>query len=279
MNRHGPWPVIGRYAALLALMIFLLVPALWLLYSSLRPNNVIFGPPVIDLGNLTLENFRWALSDRGLGMGQLLSNSFMICTMTVVLTTVFACLAGYGLVRYRGGGAKIAIVGLLVAQMIQGPMIMVPWYKIASTLDLLNTREVLVLIYQTLTLPAAVWLMASFFRAIPIELEEAASIDGASRFRTMRSIILPLALPGVAAVALYSFILAWNDYQYALILTSSKFSKTVQIGIAQVMDSMGSTNWGGIMAGGVLAIIPAVVVFALVQKTLVQGLSAGAVKG
>ncbi|MGP7959503.1 carbohydrate ABC transporter permease [Sanguibacter sp. A247] len=279
MTHRSPWAVLGRYASLVALMSFLLVPALWLAYSALRPNREIFGTPKISLSNLTLENFRWALSERGLGMAQLLQNTFAVCLMTAALTTVFACLAGYGLVRYRGTGARIAIVGLLVAQMVQGPMIMIPWYKIAATLDLLNTREVLVLIYQTLTLPAAVWLMASFFRAIPSELEEAASIDGASRLRTMRSIILPLALPGITAVGLYSFILAWNDYQYALILTSSKYSKTVQIGIAQVMDSMGSTNWGGIMAGGVLAIIPAVVVFAIVQKALVEGLSAGAVKG
>lgn len=277
-----PWllKALGRYAALTALMSFLLLPAVWLLLSALRPNDVIFaGGDPLSLEGLTLENFRWALDPRGLDMVQLLGNTIATCLMTAVLTTLFASLAGYGMVRYRSFGARFIIVGLLVAQMIQGPMIMVPWYRIAAGLNLLDTREVLVLIYQTMTIPAAVWLMASFFRAIPVELEEAAGIDGAGRIRTMISIVLPMALPGVAAVALYSFILAWNDYQYALILTSSRYSKTVQIGIAQVMDSIGATNWGGILAAGVIAIIPVVAIFAIVQKALIQGLTAGAVKG
>ena len=271
---------VGRYSALFVLMVFLLLPALWLLLSSLRPNNELFGSePDLSLTGLTLENYVWAWSEDGLNMRQLLGNTFAINIMSALLTTVFSFFAGYGLVRYQGVGARLAVVFLLVAQMIQGPMIMVPWYQIASNLNLLDTREVLVLIYQTMTIPAAVWLMASFFRAIPVELEEAAAIDGASRVRTMFTVVMPLALPGIAAVALYSFILGWNDYQYALILTSSEYSKTLQIGIAQVMDSMGATNWGGIMAAGVVAIIPAVIMFSLVQKTLIQGLTAGAVKG
>lgn len=271
---------VGRYAALAGLMTFLLIPAAWLVVSSLKPNNEIFsGTPSWRIKNPTLENYRWALSPNGMDMAQLLGNTIIVCAITAILTTVFACFAGYGLVRYRGWGAKIVVGGLLLAQMIQGPMIMIPWYKIAIGLQLLDTREILILIYQTLTLPAAVWLMASFFRSIPIELEEAAQIDGAGRFRTMLKIVLPITLPGIAAVGLYSFILAWNDYQYALILTSSNDIKTVQVGIGQVMDSLGATNWGGIMAAGVLAIIPVVLMFSLVQKALIQGLTAGAVKG
>lgn len=271
---------VGRYAALFALMGFLLIPALWLLVSSLKSNNEIFsGAPSWFISSPTFDNYVWALSPKGMNMGQLLVNTITVCTITALLTTVFACLAGYGLVRYRGAGARIVVVGLLLAQMIQGPMIMIPWYKIAVGLQMLDTREILVLIYQTLTIPAAVWLMASFFRAIPEELEEAAAIDGAGRITTMVRIILPMALPGIAAVGLYSFILAWNDYQYALILTSSNDVKTVQIGIGQVMDSLGATNWGGIMAAGIVAIIPVVILFSLVQKALIQGLTAGAVKG
>lgn len=215
----------------------------------------------------------------GLAMGQLLQNTFATNAMSAVLTTAFCAIAGYGLARYRGGLAKAIIFFLILAQMIQGPMIMVPWYNIAASLNLVNTREVLVLIYQTLTIPAAVWLMAGFYRAIPRELEEAAAVDGSGRIRTFFSVILPLSLPGLSAIALYSFILGWNDYQYALILTSSKYSKTLQIGIAQQMESIGATNWGGILAAGTIAVIPAVIIFSLVQKTLIQGLTAGSVKG
>lgn len=270
----------GRYAALLVLMAFLLVPALWMLLSSLRPNNELFGSePNFSLSGLTFDNYAWAWSAFGMNMRQLLVNTFAINLMTALLTTLFACCAGYGLARYRGAAVRAVVMFLVLAQMIQGPVIMVPWYEIAANLGMLDTREILVLIYQTLTMPAAVWLMSSFFRSIPEELEEAASIDGASRLRTLVSIVLPLALPGIAAIALYAFILGWNDYQYALILTSSEYSKTLQIGIAQTMESLGATNWGGILAAGVVAIIPAVVMFTLVQRTLIQGLTAGAVKG
>lgn len=270
----------GKYVAVLVLMAFLLVPVLWIALSSLRPSTKIFsGAPSLSLEGLTLENYSWALSERGMDMVQLLINTIVVCATSAVLTAIFAVFAGYGLVRYKGMGARIVVVGLLVAQMIQGPMIMVPWYKAAIALDLLDTRQVLILIYQTMTLPAAVWIMASFFRAIPEELEEAASIDGAGRLRTMWQIVLPLTLPGIAAITLYSFILSWNDYQYALILTSSRDVKTVQIGIGQVMESLGAQNWGGILASGILAIIPVVILFSLVQKALIQGLTAGAVKG
>lgn len=270
----------GKYAAVLVLMAFLLVPVLWIALSSLRPSTQIFaGSPNLSLRGLTLENYTWALSERGMDMVQLLTNTITVCATSAVLTALFAVFAGYGLVRYRGMGARVVVIGLLVAQMVQGPMIMVPWYKVAVALDLLDTRQVLILIYQTLTIPAAVWIMASFFRAIPEELEEAASIDGAGRLRTMWQIVLPLTLPGIAAITLYSFILSWNDYQYALILTSSRDVKTVQIGIGQVMESLGAQNWGGILASGILAIVPVVILFSLVQKALIQGLTAGAVKG
>jgi len=279
-KKAGIGAVLGRYAALTLLMGFLLVPALWMAFSSLNPNSRLFGQtPDFSLSELSLDNYRWAMREDGMDMGQLLVNTFATNVMSAVLTTVFCALAGYGLARYQGGLARALTGFLVLAQMIQGPMIMVPWYRIAATLDLTNTREVLVLIYQTLTIPAAVWLMAGFYRAIPFELEESASVDGAGRLRTFISIILPLSLPGLGAIFLYSFILGWNDYQYALILTSSEYSKTLQIGIAQTMNSIGATNWGGILAAGTIAVIPAVVMFSFVQKTLIQGLTAGSVKG
>lgn len=272
--------MVGKYSALLGLMAFLLFPALWLLLSSLRPNRELFTEtPSWSLNGLTFENYVWAMSDRGMGMPQLLATTLIVCAATAVLTAAFSMLAGYGLARYRGVGARAAVAVLLLAQMIQGPMILIPWYSVTAQLDLLNTRTVLVLIYQTITLPAAVWLMSSFFKRIPVELEEAAALDGAGRLRTLAQVVMPIAMPGVAAITMYAFILAWNDYQYALTLTTSESTKTVQVGIAQVMESLGATNWGGIMASGVLAIVPVVIVFAVVQRTLISGLTAGAVKG
>ncbi|MCT2260222.1 carbohydrate ABC transporter permease [Brachybacterium muris] len=275
-----PLELLGRYTALFVLMAFLLLPAAWMAFSSLKPNSMLFGAtPDFTLEGVSLDNYRWALRPDGMDMGQLLINTFSTNLMSALLTTAFCAVAGYGLARYKGGLARALVAFLVISQMIQGPMIMVPWYQIAATLDLINTREVLVLIYQTLTIPAAIWLMAGFYRAIPVELEEAAAMDGCSKLGTFWRIILPLSLPGLAAISLYAFILGWNDYQYALILTSSEYSKTLQIGIAQVMNSIGATNWGGILAAGTIAVIPAVILFSLVQKTLISGLTAGSVKG
>lgn len=279
-RRTNPLHAFGKYTALVILMAFLLIPALWMALSSLKPNNRLFGAtPDFSLSGLTLDNYEWAMRPDNMDMGQLLVNTFATNIMSALLTAAFCAVAGYGLARYRGGLARALVAFLVLAQMIQGPMIMVPWYRIAATLDITNTREVLVLIYQTLTIPAAIWLMEGFYRAIPEELEEAAAVDGAGRIRIFFRIVLPLSLPGLASIALYSFILGWNDYQYALILTSSKYSKTLQIGIAQAMNSIGATNWGGILAAGTIAVIPAVILFSLVQKTLISGLTAGAVKG
>tara|TARA_B100000378_G_scaffold278303_1_gene281031 strand:- start:1513 stop:1989 length:477 start_codon:yes stop_codon:yes gene_type:complete len=158
-------------------------------------------------------------------------------------------------------------------------MIMLPWYQVASGLDLLDTKQVLVAIYLTMTVPVGVLIMRGFFDVIPTELEEAASMDGAGRFRTLTRIILPLVTPGLVAIATYSFILAWNDYQYALILTSSYEAKTVQVGIAELLGSLGATNWGGILAASVIVVLPVVVVFAFAQRALIEGLTAGGVKG
>jgi multiple sugar transport system permease protein len=277
--RDSAMRVIGRYGALAAVMGFILLPGLWLLVSSLKTNQTIFSStPSWWIEDGTLDHYSWALGGRGLDMTRLMGNTLIVCVVTALITAFFACLAGYGLARYQGRGARLAIVGLLIAQMVQGPMIMLPWYQIAMNLQLLDTRTILVLIYQTMTLPAAVWLMSGFFKNIPTELEDAAQVDGAGRLRTLVSVILPLTKPGLVAVGLYAFILAWNDYQYALIMTSSSSTRTVQIGIAQVMESMGAQNWGGILAAGVLAVVPVVVLFALAQRYLIQGLTAGAVK-
>ena len=122
-------------------------------------------------------------------------------------------------------------------------------------------------------------MMSGFFKSIPIELEEAAFMDGCTRFKTLIQIVLPMTLPGMVAVAILAFIFSWNDYQYALILTSSYEAKTVQIAINDIIQAVGGINWTGLLAGGVIATLPVVILFAIIQKYLVEGLTAGAVKG
>ena len=266
---------------LLLLMFFVLFPSFWLVISSLKPAMEIFSlVPTLWPHNATLEGYRYAFTPSpGPELLPYLLNSLQVAGYTALVTTVFAATGGYAIGRRRFPGMQVIIVFLMLAQMFQGPVIMVSWYRMAAQLKILNTLTGLVLIYLTSTIPISVWLMSGFFKGIPYELEEAASIDGCSRLRTFWSVVLPLAKGGLVSIVIYAFILAWNDYQYALFLTNSKSAMTVQLAIGQLMGSLGVINWGGIMACGVIVTIPVVILFGCIQRYLIEGLTAGAVKG
>lgn len=268
------------WIGLLVVVGFALGPYLYLVVSSFKPPKEIFSyTPSWIVREPTLAGYRWALGPTGANLGVFLRNTLVASAATALMTAFFAATGGYALARYHLRGRAL-IAGLLVTvQLFQGPVIMVAWYRMAAQLRLLNTVAILVLAYGTMTIPVAAWLMSAFFKGIPRELEEAATVDGCTPWQALTRVVLPLATPGLVAVSLFSFITAWNDYQYALILTSSERAKTVQVAMAELLTFFGQSNWGGIMASGVLATIPIVVIFALIQKLLVQGLTSGAIKG
>ncbi|MGQ9473238.1 MAG: carbohydrate ABC transporter permease [Candidatus Caldatribacteriaceae bacterium] len=269
-----------KYFSLFVIMVFTLFPFFWLVFNSFKPSREIFtSRPTLNIQNPTLENYQWALGPKGANLGRYLLNSIFTATLASLMTIIFATTAGYALGRFHFPGRDSIAVFLILSQMFQGPLIMVPWYKMASTLGIINTRLVLVLIYGTATIPTCAWLMSGFYSNIPKDLEEAAMIDGCSITLAFFRVILPLVIPAIVATGLYSFIIAWNDYQYALILTSSDFSKTVQVGLAELMGFFGKTSWGGIMASGVLTSLPVVILFIAIQRYLIEGLTSGAVKG
>ncbi|MEN3186074.1 MAG: carbohydrate ABC transporter permease [Atribacterota bacterium] len=267
------------YVALALIMVFTLFPFFWLVFNSFKPSREIFtARPTLRIQNPTLENYQWALGPKGANLGRYLVNSIVAAALAALMTVAFATTGGYALGRFFFPGRESIAIFLILSQMFQGPLIMVPWYKMASSLGIINTRLVLVLIYGTATIPTCAWLMSGFYSAVPKDLEEAAMIDGCSPFMAFFRVILPLVLPGIVATGLYSFIISWNDYQYALILTTSDFAKTVQVGLAELMGFFGKTSWGGIMASGVLSSLPVVILFVVVQRYLVEGLTSGAVK-
>ncbi|GHV92316.1 ABC transporter permease [Spirochaetia bacterium] len=268
------------YILLLLIVAFTLFPFLWLLVSAFKPREEIFARiPSLIIKAPTLNNMRWALGRSNGDLIPFFWNSIVITLITIVVTILLSYFAAYALARYKFTG-MVAVFGLLVfSQMFQGPSIMVAWYKMAQFMRIVNTKTVLVLIYCTGTIPISTVLLSGFIQSIPKELDEAAMIDGASRVQILGRIILPLLTPFLVSVSIYAAIIAWNDYQYALILTSSQKASTVQIALANLMESMGSQNWGGIMATALIITLPVVVFFAFIQKNLITGLTQGAVKG
>jgi ABC-type glycerol-3-phosphate transport system permease component len=269
----------GLYAALLLVMAFTLSPYAWLVVSSFKPSTEIFTrTPNWSLHEATLKNYVWALGPTGGNLGIFFWNTVLAAGATALLTAGLGAMGGYAMARYAFPGRRALALALLLSPMFQGPPVMIPFYRILSTLRLLNTIPGLVLVYMSLTLPICIWLMAGFFRSLPRELEEAALVDGCSPVQAFSRILLPLTLPGLAATSLYAFVVAWNDYQYALILTSSERAKTIQLSLSELLTFFGQTNWGGIMASGVLTTLPVVLIFMVIQRVLVQGITAGALK-
>ena len=268
------------YLLVVLLMAFTLIPVLWMVISALKPEADIWETvPRWIPKRVTAENFVWAFGPYSSNIVPLLINSLITSAVTALITALFASTSGYILGKFKFPGKKLFTMLIILSQLFQGPILMTPWYRLAMNWGIVNTRTALILIYGTVTIPIGVWLMSGFMHTIPNELEEAALIDGCGHFHTFRSIILPLSVSSLVSIVLYAFILSLNDYQYALILTSSAKAKTIQVGLAQLMESSGKHNWGGILATGTVVVVPVVSLFAIIQKYLIQGLTAGAVKG
>ena len=263
--------------AILAYVVFALFPLYWLVKVSVTPNDLLYSEGVrLWPSRMTFEHFNFVLAHSD--FPRFFRNSLVVSATTAVVSTVFAALAGYALSRFAFRG-KLTISGiLLVTQMFPLVMLIAPIFKMLSPLGLTNSLTGLVIVYVAFNVPFACFLMQSFFDGIPRDLEEAAMIDGASRFGAFRQIILPLTLPGVAATLGFVFTAAWSEMIFALMLISSNEKATFPVGLLSFVSKF-SVDFGQMMAAGVLALIPACLFFLLIQRYLVQGLTAGAVKG
>jgi len=264
------------YAVLSIAALAVLAPVLWMVSTALKTDQGIFSsPPRWISGELSLEAATrvWSVYP----FLRYLTNSVIVVASSTIVSVLFSCLAGYGLARFRFPGRGSFLTFLLMSQMFPSIMLLVPYYKIFQTTGLVNTHAALIVTYVSFTIPFCTWMMYGYFRGIPPELDEAAGIDGASRFQTFYRVVMPLAMPGVAAVAIYSFITAWNEYMFALVLTQSEDMKTLAVGIGQMVGQY-RTSWNDLMASSLYASIPLVLIFVLLQRHLISGLTAGAVK-
>jgi multiple sugar transport system permease protein len=268
--------VTHRFAILLYI-IFALFPLFWLLKVSVTPNELLYSEGVrLWPSHATLDHYRYVIENSA--FPTFFKNSVIVAGSTAFAVTILSSLAGYALSRFRFRG-KYWIIGLmLVTQMFPLVMLVAPIFKMLSPLGLTNSLTGLVIVYTAFNVPFATFLMQSFFDGIPKDLEEAAMIDGASRFMAFRQIILPLTLPGIAATLGFVFTAAWSELLFALMLISGNDSATFPVGLLTFVSKF-SVDFGQMMAAGVLALIPACLFFLLIQRYLVQGLTAGAVKG
>ena len=263
--------------AVLAYVAFALFPLYWLLKVSVTPTSLLYTEGIrLWPSRASIEHYVFVLTHSSFPTFFL--NSTIVSGATAVIVTIVASLAGYAMSRFVFRG-KYWIVGLLLlTQMFPLVMLIAPMFKMLSPLGLTNSLAGLVVVYVAFNVPFATFLMQSFFDGIPKDLEEAAMIDGATRFTAFRQIILPLTLPGIAATLGFVFTAAWSELLFALMLISDNKATTFPVGLLSFVSKF-SVDFGQMMAAGVLALIPACLFFLLIQRYLVQGLTAGAVKG
>jgi multiple sugar transport system permease protein len=265
------------FALTLPLIAFIYFPLLWLVTASLSTRAELLATPIHWIPqHPTFKNYLDILLP-GSASSEV-SRTLLITSAVTVICLVVGSLAAYALVRISFRFNRTLLMGILGTRMIPEVSLVIPLYILASQVKLLNTPYVLAITYLTFALPFAIWLMAAFFQTIPIELEEAARLDGCSRFAILFWIVMPISVPGLVTTALFVFLLAWDEFFYALIFTSTLAAKTAPVAIAEFVGRY-VTDINAMMAGGVLAAIPPVLLALLFQRYIVRGLTAGAVKG
>ncbi|MCI6377614.1 MAG: carbohydrate ABC transporter permease [Clostridiales bacterium] len=267
-----------RYTALIAIVVLLLFPIYWMFVCSFMPSPYLsMLPPHFLPDKLTLENYQKIFSDAT--YMNFFKNSFIVSIGTVTLALIVAIPAGYSFSRYSFK-FKHAFQSLLMSvQMFPTVVILISLYVFYRNMGLLNTYQGLILADATFTMPLSIMLSRSFFDTVPRSIDDAARIDGASRIRTILQIAFPLVLPGVVAVAIYTFLNAWDSYTVPLILMTKQEMKTLPIGISETFLGEYSYNYGGMMAFAFAGTLPIVLIFIFLQKYMIAGLTAGAVKG
>ena len=262
---------IARGAALLALSFGLGFPLFWVVLASLRPESELFGGSVVP-GRLGLEHYFALFRERRFWMP--LANSFALATATTLITVVFGTSAAYALSRLRFRGRALVLAGLLLVSLFPPIALISPLFVVMRGLGLVGTLYGLVLPYLTFALPLIVWLMAGHFRELPPELEEAALMDGASRLRAFWSVVLPLALPGVAAASILTFVFCWNEFMFAFAFSLEPDRQTVPVALT-LLRGRYQVPWGQVLAASVVGALPVVALVLALSRRLERRLGVG----
>ncbi len=270
-------PRVGLHAFMIVVCLFSLFPFVWMITTSLKTLGDIHSiPPRLLPKQVTVESYGNVFTKSNIP--RYFINSAITSTGATAIALVFAVLGGYGFSRFRFRGRGLLQTAVLSAQMMPTAAIIVPLFIILRSMGLLNTYLGLILAYLIITLPLSVWMMTGYIHSIPVEIEEAATIDGCSRLRVLTRLVIPISMPGIVATAVYSFVVTWNEFLLALSLATDKKVMTLPIGLAEFTKEY-VTDWGALMAGSVIMTLPIVVAFFGLQRAFVSGLTAGATKG
>jgi multiple sugar transport system permease protein len=262
------------YAMVILVVILSIAPILYLFLTSLKEPELTFAIPPIWNFTPTGQNYNEVLSSTN--FDKYFVNSIVVALSTTGIALALGTLAAYGFSRFRFRGQYWLRMSSLIPQMLPPIAIIVPLYVLFNSINWIDTRQALIVSYLTFTIPLCIWMMVGFFDDVPLELEEAAMIDGSTRFGALIRVSLPLALPGMAATAILSFLYCWNEFLYAVILTGRE-ARTLPVIITSFMTNR-AVLWGRIAASGSLVLIPVLIFALLAQRYLVRGLARGAVK-
>jgi multiple sugar transport system permease protein len=261
-----------------AIVILMVFPLIWMVLTSIRPQSELFVFPIrLIPEHVTFEHYRRLLEDT-----PFLSyfwNSVVLSVATTVVVMAVATLGGYSLARFRYRGRETIAIAVLCTYLMPSVVLIIPLYLMMVKLGLENSLTSLVISYTTFALPYALWLLRSFMAGIPDDLEAAALVDGASRLGAFRDVILPQALPGIISTALFTFILAWNEYLYALVMVNTDETRPLTTGVMNMLVSAFNIEWSLLMAASVMMSVPLLFFFAFLQRYLTSGFGAGGVKG
>ncbi|WP_329100687.1 carbohydrate ABC transporter permease [Micromonospora sp. NBC_01699] len=265
------------WVALAVVLVWTLWPIVLMIFTSFKPGNEIFAiPPTLTPKHWTLDNYTSVFTESS--MPHALVNSIVVGLLVAAATLIFCFSAGYALARFKFKGARSVALFILVGQLVPLTVLLLPLYQMVNKLQLLDTTIGLAFVHLTITVPLVTWMIRNQIAAIPISLEEAAEIDGGSRFDAVSYVTLPIAAPGLAAAGMFAFLQSWHEFLFASVFATSESARTAPVALTEFATEY-HVDWGSTMAASVVLTVPVVIVFIALQRYLIGGLTSGAVKG
>lgn len=267
---------IGAYLSVVVVLAFFITPMLWIFLCSFKPTQELLSiPPTFLPHQWTLNHYNNLFKQ--IPFARYYGNSLLVATLTAAVTTLAGAMAAYSVYRCRYRARNVLYWLFVFSYVFPKTLILIPLYIVLAKARILNSPFAVAVAHITLTAPFSVWMLRTFFLAIPLEIEEAALVDGATRWQSLFRIFIPLSAPGIAAIALNSFLMSWSEYLFASILVVKDEYKTLPVGIVVFLQQY-AIDWGVMMAASVLIAIPPVIAFAVAGKYFIQGLTAGSIK-